>query len=136
MLQPIKWFHDGRRIVLPVRIKQPSAEGDDEAEGFALLDTGSTLAGIPARVAQKLCLVPRGKKPIGSVLGDGQAERYYFRVALHGPPEFPTYPLVFDDRAGFELKDSFAFEALIGMDILGKCRFSMEPDGECNLSLR
>ena len=114
---------------------KPLAEGDGEVEGLALLDTGSTLTGIPARVAKALDLVPRGKKPIGSVLGDGLAERYYFRIALHGPPENPTYPIVFEDRAGFELKDSFAFEALIGMDILGKCRFSMDPDGECTLSL-
>ena len=135
MSQPIRWQHDGRRIILPVRVLTPSAEGDLEVEGYALLDTGSTLTGIPARVARKLGLVPRGKKPIGSITGDGQAERYYFRIALHGPPSNPTYPLVFDDRAGFELRDSFAFEALIGMDILGRCNFAIGADGDCSLSL-
>lgn len=135
MSQPIRWFHDGRRIVLPVRVMRPSAEGDVEIEGHALIDTGSTLTGVPGRVAERLGLVPRGKKPIGSILGEGQAERYYFRIGLHGPPERPTYPLVFEDMAGFELKNSFAFEALIGMDILRRCRFSMDIDGECSLSL-
>jgi hypothetical protein len=42
-------------------------------------------------------------------------------------------PFVFEEVSGFELKDGLAFNALIGMDILGQCDFSMERSGRCRL---
>lgn len=38
-------------------------------------------------------------------------------------------PFVFEEVSGFELKDGLAFDALIGMDVLDRCDFSMERDG-------
>jgi hypothetical protein len=43
-------------------------------------------------------------------------------------------PFVFDDVSGFELAETFIFDALIGMDILAQCAFSMERDGRCSLT--
>jgi hypothetical protein len=73
--------------------------------------------------------VGRGKRPIGSAQGEGQAERYLFRIGVHGDGGSPTLPYVFDDVIGFELVDSFRFDALIGMDILKQCDLELRRDG-------
>jgi len=73
-------------------------------------------------------LVGRGKRPIGSAQGEGQAERYLFRVGIHGDADAPTLPFIFDDVIGFELVDSFRFDALIGMDILRQCDLEIRRD--------
>ncbi|MGI8932422.1 MAG: hypothetical protein ACR2FK_08605, partial [Sphingomicrobium sp.] len=57
-----------------------------------------------------------------------------FRVGLHGDGHTPTLPYVFDDVIGFELADSFRFDALIGMDILRQCGFEMFRDRRCLLT--
>ncbi len=82
-------------------------------------------------------LARRGKRPIGSAQGEGQAERYLFRVGLHeGTSESlnPGFPFVFEDVIGFELTDSFLFDALIGMDILSQCELRTERSGSWSLS--
>jgi hypothetical protein len=94
-----------------------------------LLDTGSTATGVTRRVARSMGLIGRGKRPIGSAQGEGQAERYLFRVGVHGAEDAPTLPYVFDDVIGFELVDSFRFDALIGMDILSQCDLEFWRDG-------
>jgi len=76
----------------------------------------------------------RGKKPIGSAQGEGQAERYLFRVGLTDPNDASVLPFIFEDVIGFELADSFALDALIGMDILSQCDFSMDRRGRWSLS--
>lgn len=130
MSQRIDFRHDGCRIVLPVLILEPSPSASFEGHrGFALLDTGSTATGVTRRVAKAMGLVGRGKRPIGSAQGEGQAERYVFRVGVHGDDDAPTLPYVFDDVIGFELVDSFRFDALIGMDILRLCDFEFRRDG-------
>jgi predicted aspartyl protease len=130
----VEWQHDGRRIVLPVIILQPAPSTD--LTGYsaqALLDTGSTTSGITPRVAQSLGLAKRGKRPLGSAQGEGQAERYLFRVGLRVPSEGPAFPFIFDDVSGFELAATFQLDSLIGMDILRRCGFEMHPDGRCSL---
>lgn len=136
MSQRIELSHDGCRIVLPVLILEPSPSVSFEGhQGFALLDTGSTASGVTKRVAKKLGLVGRGKRPIGSAQGEGQAERYLFRVGVHGDKGSPTLPYVFDDVIGFELVDSFRFDALIGMDILKHCDLELRRDATGMLSV-
>jgi hypothetical protein len=103
-------------------------------EAAALLDTGSTTSAITPRVAQKLKLTPRGKRPLGSAQGEGQAERYLFRVGLRAPSEQPAFPYVFADVSGFELAEAFSLDALLGMDVLGQCDFAMDRRGLCRLS--
>jgi len=130
MSQRIDFRHDGCRIVLPVLILEPSPSVSFEGHtGMALIDTGSTATGLTRRVAKALGLVARGKRPLGSAQGEGQAERYLFRVGLHGDAETPTLPYVFDDVIGFELVDSFRFDALIGIDILRQCDLELRRDG-------
>ncbi len=105
-------------------------------EAVALLDTGSTTSGITPRIAEALAIKGRGKKPIGTAQGEGQAERYLFRFGLmppQGESGSPTFPFVFDDVIGFELAASFRFDALIGMDILSQCGLTMRPNGTCRL---
>ena len=101
---------------------------------MALVDTGSTTTGITPRVARRLDLAPRGKRPIGSIQGEGQAERYIFRLGLPLPESEPSFPYVFDDVEGFELRDGFEPDALLGMDILRRCDFTMSRSGRCRLT--
>ena len=111
----------------------PSAGGSlDSLEGMALLDTGSTTTGIKSSVARALQLQPRGKRPMSGVGGDTQLERYIFRIGLLGG----GLPYIFDDLIGFELRESFAFDALIGMDLLRQCDLSVGRDGRVTLDLR
>jgi gag-polyprotein putative aspartyl protease len=140
MSQSIEWRHDGRRILLPCILYAPAFGMDfNGVEATALVDTGATACGITPRVARRLDLLPRGKRPLGSAQGEGQAERYMFRIGLI-PDQIegaiPSFPYIFDEVIGFELSDSFQFECLIGMDILRQCRFSMEPPNRCRLDLR
>ncbi|MEA3002472.1 MAG: hypothetical protein QOH81_1260 [Sphingomonadales bacterium] len=101
----------------------------------ALVDTRSTISGITRRVAEQLGLVGRGKRPLSSAQGEGQAERYLFRVGLvpAGEGGIPAFPYVFDEVMGFELTNSFQFDALLGMDILGQCDLELYRDGRCRL---
>lgn len=102
-------------------------------EGRALVDTGSTTSGIVPRVARHLFLPKRGKRPLGSAQGEGQAERYLFRVGVIAATEQPSFPFVFDDVIGFELAETFQFDALLGMDLLRQCDFILDRHGGCKL---
>lgn len=138
MSRCIEWRHDRRRIIVPVLILRPTPATDlDGFRAQALLDTGSTTTGLTTRVAKALELPPRGKRPLGSAQGEGQAERYLFRVGLFQDVDggsSPSFPYVFEDVIGFELKDSFQFDALLGMDVLSQCDFSMTRSGDCRLA--
>jgi len=104
-------------------------------DGTALIDTGSTTSGVTGRVIDKLHLHRRGKRPLGSAQGEGQAERCSFRIGLISTQGAltPAFPFVFDEVIGFELSNSFTFEALIGMDVLSQCDLSMDRFGRCSL---
>jgi Aspartyl protease len=98
------------------------------------LDTGATTCGITPRAARALELPKRGKRPLGSAQGEGQSERYVFHVGISMASIQPAFPYIFDDVTGFELTDSFQFDALIGMDILSQCAFSMSQSRLCRLT--
>lgn len=135
MSHSIEWRHDGRRILLPAVILPPAPFANLAGfEATALLDTGSTTSGVTPRVAELLKLTKRGKRPLGSAQGEGQAERYLFRVGLHLSRNQPAFPYIFEDVSGFELAETFVFDALLGMDILGQCDFEMRRDGRCRLA--
>jgi hypothetical protein len=134
MSHRIEWGHDGRRILLPVIILAPTPSTDLSGfEGEALLDTGSTTSGLTPRVARHLVLTKRGKRPLGSAQGEGQAERYLFRVGVRPATQSPMFPYVFEDIVGFELSETFQFDALLGMDVLRQCDFSLFRVGTCSL---
>ena len=110
----------------------PSAGGPvDNREGTALVDTGSTTSGIRTSLARALQLQPRGKRPMSGIGGEQQIERYIFRIGLLGS----GLPYIFDDLIGFELRESFAFDALIGMDLLRQCDMTIGRDGRVVLEL-
>lgn len=134
MSHRIEWGSDGRRVLLPIIILPPTPSTDLTGfEGIALLDTGSTTSGVTGRVARFLSLPKRGKRPLGSAQGEGQAERYLFRIGVRPATQSPAFPYVFEDIIGFELSDSFQFEALLGMDVLRQCDFAMSRNGHCSL---
>lgn len=134
----IEWKRDRRRIVVPVALLRPFDGKDmDHITGAALLDTGATASGITPRVVNALGLTGKGKRPLSSAHGEQQTERYLFRIGLFpetANPDIPQLPYIFDDVLGFELQDSFKFEALIGMNILSQCDFTMDRQGYCTLT--
>jgi hypothetical protein len=73
---------------------------------------------------------------LSSAQGEGQAERYLFRVGLAPSAEedVPNFPYVFDEVMGFELTNSFQFDALLGMDILSQCDLELRRGGRCRLA--
>ena len=102
----------------------------------ALLDTGATLSGVARRIAVALGLRGRGRIPVSSVHGVRQVERFEFRVGVtpdYSPPDAPRFPFIFDEVIGMGLSDSFEFDALLGMDVLGQCDFAMNRRGACRL---
>jgi hypothetical protein len=131
--------NDRRRITLPIVILRP--EPVTNLEGYramALLDTGATTTGITPRVADALGLLSLGKRPLGSAQGDGQADRYLFRVGLYPTTAIDgttaSYPYIFDATMGFGLSNSFRLDALLGMDVLSQCDFRMNRSGQAVLS--
>jgi hypothetical protein len=133
----IKQRHNGRQILVPVSILPPTpANHLVGVEGKALVDTGSTISGITRSVADALGLVGRGKRPLASAQGEGQSERFLFRIGLwpdRAVDDPPAFPFLFEDVIGFELRNSFAFEALLGMDVLRQCDFAIQRSGHCVL---
>ena len=131
----IEWRREPRRILLPVLVLAPYPVTNligEEAK--ALIDTGSSVSGISQRIAEALRLQPLGKRPLKSAQGEGQAERYAFRIGLPAQSEAtPLFPFVFDEVIGIELTNAFEFNALIGMDLLHRCDFETRQDGICRL---
>lgn len=132
----VEWKREPHRILLPVLILPPAADGNPASIGCpALLDTGSTISGVTGRVARTLGLARLGRRPLGSAQGEGQVQRFLFRIGLRPGDEFgvPRLPFVFGDIIGFELTNSFQFEALLGMDVLSQCDFATDRAGRCRL---
>jgi len=105
--------------------------------GNALIDTGSTTTGATARIAQLLGLRSIGKRLISTVRGEKHIDRFIFRIGLDGrtaDDDMPTFPYIFEDVVGFELLDSFSFDALIGMDILRQCELQLMSGNRCRLT--
>jgi predicted aspartyl protease len=135
-MSAIEWRSDRRRLLIPVAILAPAPANDlTSVAARALVDTGSTTTGITKRIAEQLGLLGRGKRPLSSAQGEGQAERYLFRIGLMpiGEEGVPAFPYIFDEVIGFELTNSFQFDALLGMDILCQCDLELYRDGRCRL---
>jgi hypothetical protein len=132
----IDWPREKRRILLPIIVLRPYPVTDlSGTEATALIDTGSSVSGVSANVAQSLGLVGLGKRPLKSAQGEGQAERYAFRVGFQpaSTGEEAAFPFVFEEVIGIELTNAFEFTALIGMDLLDQCDFTSGRDGACSL---
>lgn len=133
----IEWTRERHRVLMPVLVLAPYPATDLKgAEATALVDTGSSVSGVALRVAETLGLTRLGKRPLTSAQGQGQVERYAFRIGFQadsGAQDQPAFPFVFEEVIGIELTNAFEFDALIGMDILGQCDFEMRRDRLCRL---
>ena len=134
----VEWRRERRRVVLPVQVLAPFPSTElSGVDACALIDTGSSVSGISLALASSLGLGGLGKGPLKSAQGEGQVERYAFRIRL-APGEIQAgalgFPFIFEEVIGIELTNAFEFNALIGMDILSQCDFQMSRTGECRLS--
>lgn len=138
MSRTIEWRHDGSRLIVPVMIYPPlTGSHFTGIEGKALIDTGSTTTGITALVAQKLGLRSIGKRPVSTVGGEKQIDRYIFRIGIAGrqaADDAPTFPYIFEEVVGFDLLNSFSFDVLLGMDLLRQCELLVSPGNRCRLT--
>lgn len=132
-MSAFEWQREPRRILLPCLVLAPFPVTDlTGIEAIALIDTGSSVSGISSKLARTLSLVGLGKRPLKSAQGEGQVERYAFRVGLR--PDGPgSFPFLFEEVIGIELTDAFEFSALIGMDILAQCDLTIRRDGRCEI---
>jgi hypothetical protein len=105
-MSAIEWAREGRRVLIPVVVYAPYPATDlTGVEAKALLDTGSSVCGLAARLANDLGLVRLGKRPLTSAHGEGQIERYAFRIGFRpdsGSHEAPAFPFVFDEVIGID----------------------------------
>lgn len=133
----VEWSRERRRIIIPVLVLPPFPVTDlTGVEAKALLDTGSSVSGVASRLAEALKLTQMGKRPLTSAQGQGQVERYAFRIGLRPDQPSsgsPVFPYVFEEVIGIELTNAFEFDALLGMDILGQCDFEMLRNLRCRL---
>lgn len=133
----IDWRRDKRRILLPVLILAPFPITHlTGVDALALIDTGSSVSGLSLQLAEDLKLSRLGKRPLKSAQGEGQVERFAFRVGFRPDliDDLPAFPFIFSEVIGIELTNTFEFNALLGMDILGQCDFSTARDGRCRLN--
>ena len=136
MSHRIEWRREQRRILLPVVLLRPFPVTDlSGTDATALIDTGSSVSGVAIALAQSLKLIGLGKRPLKSAQGESQVERYAFRVGFKANGAHSSaFPFVFEEVIGIELTNAFEFNALIGMDILGQCDFTMDRTGRCSLA--
>jgi hypothetical protein len=126
------WQREPRNIIFATAILAPSPVADlTHVAARALLDTGSTTSGVTHAIASRLNLPRLGRRPLKSAQGEAKVERFLFRIGFQVESSF--LPFVFEAVDGFELIEGFAFNAILGMDILGQCDFSMLRTGRCRL---
>lgn len=133
-MSQIDWRHDGRRVTLPVKILGAENIADmTSVDATALIDTGATVSGINAEIARSLNLQPVGKRPIMTAHGLAHIEHYLFRVGVYPDGWNAPYPYIFNEVIGLSLSGTENFSALLGMDILRNCDFSIDRSGNCRL---
>lgn len=131
MSAAIEWRRGSRRVLLDIAILRPTPATDlTSMPATALLDTGATSSGVTRQIADALQLPSIGKEPINTAGGTILSERYLFRIAF---PIANSFPFIFDDITGFELTDYRSFQAILGMDVLSRCDFTMSRTGDCTL---
>lgn len=131
----IDWTHNGRRVILPVQILGADNVADmTSVDAVALIDTGATVSGINGDIARSLDLQPVGKRPIMTAHGLAHIEHYLFRMGVYPDGWKSPYPFIFQEVIGLSLSGTENFSALIGMDILKKCDFTMDRTGNCRLA--
>ena len=135
----IAWRHNGRQIVIPAAILRAENPADLSFERvIALVDTGATSSGIMPQVVEALDLKPHGKRLVKAAHGEAMSDTFVFRIGLF-PDRLdnagqPILPYIFDAVMGLRFGPSEHFEAIIGMDILSQCDFSVTRNRHCHLA--
>lgn len=132
----VSFRHDRQQIILPMALLPPSL--DQEPGRFvrlqALVDTGASASGIPIEVARQLGLPRRGKEIITTAGGTVAVRLFQFRIGLYAD-EGAELPYVLErEFIGIESHPGEAFQALIGMDVLGRSDLIIRRDGTGSLA--
>lgn len=129
LLRQIEGRHDGRRVIANLVVLRAENQTDLRfVPAVALVDTGATSSGIGPRIVKELNLRSYGKQPLISATEIRQVAYYIFRLGI--PPHDangPDFPYVIDECLGFSWDMHRDFDVILGMDILAKCRFTVEP---------
>ncbi|MDO6416025.1 aspartyl protease family protein [Sphingomonas sp. BIUV-7] len=122
-MSEISWRIVDRRPLLPVLILSPDVNDLRTVDAVALVDTGATASAVTRDLAERLALPVIGKRLVASAHGDQHVDRYIFRIGIRLPREgeMPAFPFVFEAVEGFRIRSGFAFDALLGMDVLSQC---------------
>lgn len=138
----ISGAHDGRRVVWDVAVVGVSLSGDPSLGNIrttsvfsepvkALVDTGATSTSISPQAARRLGLTSIGKRDVMTANGLRRARVYDFQIALIGVDAgaAPFYVLP-KAVSGTELNpDMFAFDILLGMDVISQGDLIIRRDG-------
>jgi hypothetical protein len=65
------------------------------------------VSGVASALAKQLGLHGLGKRPLTSAQGEGQVERYAFRIGLilpRSPEDAPSFPFIFEEVIEIELE--------------------------------
>jgi hypothetical protein len=135
----LDWRHNGRQILIQAAILGADNPADlHYKQVTALVDTGATRSGIMPHVVEALDLAPVGKRLVVAAHGEAMVDTFVFRIELFpdSAPDtsIPAFPYVFEAVMGLRFGPSEHFEAIIGMDILSQCDFSMTRDRTCRLA--
>ena len=137
----IRWRHNGRNILLPIAVLRPGASLDlTHIDVMALVDTGATTSAISLPTVKSLGLISHTKKLLKSAHGEDVVPYYVFRVGLFADIDpqqedsVPILPFVFAESEGFACQAGTDFQAILGMDVLSQCDFSIDRLGRCLLS--
>lgn len=108
-----------------------------EIEPFrGLIDTGAALTCVTSRVAQKIGLVPRGKRQLGNISDVRSHRTFSFVLGVwyseeNGDPQNRTTGYYgFEPVLGCEIPDKMDFDVLIGMDVICQGDFMTKRSGE------
>ena len=124
---------DNRQIIIDVLIGHPHSAESFDLDDFlannppykALIDTGATHTCISPNIAQKLALVPEGKKQVHSATHKTSVNLYH--VSFFIPiTQQAGQEIRVDARAIFDLEvteiiQPINYDVLLGMDVLADC---------------
>jgi hypothetical protein len=108
---------------------------------MALMDTGASHTAISAKVISDLSLSPMGKQPVGGVHGSHPTNLYQFQVGLVFPQSQMATGVVQANITTFPtngtefINTGYAFDVLLGRDVLCRGLFAMSFDGHATLSV-
>ena len=103
----------------------------------ALLDTGAQRTCLCRKVIADEGLKFHSKKPIQNVHGVERHYLYWVQIGFvcerlesrNSPDGQTTYFGLADPLEVIDIADNFCFDAIIGMDLISRCDFTLERDG-------